>query len=372
MTTSSSISAAQVSKRLDLPSRDPFAGHHPQAHVQSESDYDRTIEALRAALRHLEREELPGKDDGEAYLRHLARRNRRPRTLAGNACSLVLFLGMLRDSGKTALAEVTKGDMESFIEHEQDREMKVTTIRTRLACVRAFLRYMVEEGVVSGEVFARRIRLHLPDRLPRAMDPDDTRRLLASLDDVRKRVMVLLLLRTGLRIGELLNVKMLDLHLAERRMEIYEGEKNRLGRVVYLSDDAITAVQDWIRVRDPGKEYLLHGRQNGRMCYSTARAMFVQCLAKAGLTGKGYTVHTLRHTFATDLLNAGMRLECLQVLLGHRCIEETRRYARLTDKTREEEYFRAMAKIEEMAGTPPHFGCAGETSCAAHRERRRP
>ena len=82
------------------------------------------------------------------------------------------------------------------------------------------------------------------------------------------------------------------------------------------------------------------------MCYSTARGIFEGYLVKAGITHKGYTVHTLRHTFATELLNAGMRLECLQVLLGHQCIEETRRYARLTDKTREEEYFRAMSRIE--------------------------
>ena len=55
----------------------------------------------------------------------------------------------------------------------------------------------------------------------------------------------------------------------------------------------------------------------------------------------------LRHTFATELLNAGMRLECLQVLLGHYSIEETRRYARLSDRTREEEYFKAMDIIEK-------------------------
>ena len=74
------------------------------------------------------------------------------------------------------------------------------------------------------------------------------------------------------------------------------------------------------------------------MSYSTARSRFVKYIVKAGLTHKGYTLHTLRHTFATELLNAGMRLECLQVLLGHHNIEETRRYARLTDKSREEEY----------------------------------
>ena len=65
------------------------------------------------------------------------------------------------------------------------------------------------------------------------------------------------------------------------------------------------------------------------------------------LSFKGYTVHCLRHTFATELLNAGMRLECLQQLLGHSNLEVTRIYARLTDKTREEEYFKAMAIIEK-------------------------
>ena len=120
-----------------------------------------------------------------------------------------------------------------------------------------------------------------------------------------------------------------------------------MGIVVYLSDDALAALSAWYEEMNPRNEYLFyaHGRR-GTMCYSTGRTRIMKHFAKAGITHKGYTVHTLRHTFATELLNAGMRLECLQVLLGHRSIEETRRYARLTDKTREEEYFRAMARIE--------------------------
>jgi site-specific recombinase XerD len=74
--------------------------------------------------------------------------------------------------------------------------------------------------------------------------------------------------------------------------------------------------------------------------------MFKKYLHKAGLADKGYTVHCLRHTCATELLNAGMRIECLQQLLGHSKLEVTRIYARLTDKTREQEYFKAMAIIE--------------------------
>ena len=121
----------------------------------------------------------------------------------------------------------------------------------------------------------------------------------------------------------------------------------RMGRVVYLSDDALFAIELWLRRRDKNKEFVFYGQGNGHLCYSTGRGLFVKYLKKAGLDQKGYTVHCLRHTFASELLNAGMRLECLQQLLGHQDIEVTRRYARLTDRTREQEYFRAMAVIEK-------------------------
>jgi integrase/recombinase XerD len=304
------------------------------------------LEALSKILKRLVQMDLPGKDHVEAYLRSLTHRNRRPRTLYSRFGTIVFFLEMIRESGRACLEAITRRDMEAFIEQEQDRGIMITTIRTRLVNVQAFLRYLMEEGIVSAELFSRRIRLQLPERLPRAMDPDDLRKLLSVIDDIRDRAMILVLLRTGMRIGELLNTQMADVHLKERKIEIYEGEKNRLGRVVYLSDDAVSALRKWLKKRNPDEEYLIYGKNVKTMSYSSARIIFRRYLEKAGLTDLGYTLHTLRHTFATEFLNAGMRLECLQVLLGHRSIEETRRYARLTDKTREDEYFRAMSKIE--------------------------
>jgi integrase len=76
----------------------------------------------------------------------------------------------------------------------------------------------------------------------------------------------------------------------------------------------------------------------------------MRCLKNAGLEYSGYTLHCLRHTFATELLNARMPLECLRVLLGHTSLEVTRIYARLSDKTRENEYFMAMERI--LRGDP--------------------
>jgi integrase/recombinase XerD len=324
--------------------------HNPPCYYQTRlrftSHPEGSLAALLKILKRLSRMDLPGKDQVEAYLRQLTYGNRRPRTLYSRFGTLVLFLGMIKNNGKAYLKEITRSDVEAFIEQEQDRGIKITTIRTRLVSVLAFLRHLVEEEIVSAELFVRRIRLQLPERLPRAMDLDDLQKLLSVIRDIRDRALVLILLRTGMRIGELLNTKMADVHIKERKIEIYEGEKNHLGRVVYLSDDAILALRKWLKKRNPGEAYLFYGKNVERMSYSTARLIFRRYLEKAGLMDQAYSLHWLRHTFATELLNVGMRLECLQVLLGHRSIEETRRYARLTDKTREEEYFRAMSKIE--------------------------
>ena len=335
----------QTSKSSDFKLPAVNAPHYYQTRLRFRINSKDCLEALGQILKRLVRMDLPGKDQVEAYLRHLTHGNRRPRTLYSRFGAIILFLGLIRESGRISLEAITRRDVEAFIEREQDRGIKITTIRTRLVSVQAFLRYLLEEGIVSAELFSRRIRLQLPERLPRAMDPDDLRKLLSVIEDIRDRAMILVLLRTGLRIGELLNTKMADVHLQERRIEIYEGEKNRLGRVVYLSDDAVLALRRWLKKRNPGEEYLIYTRTE-TMSYSTARTIFRRYLVQAGLADKGYSLHTLRHTFATEFLNAGMRLECLQVLLGHRSIEETRRYARLTDKTREDEYFRAMSKIE--------------------------
>ena len=133
--------------------------------------------------------------------------------------------------------------------------------------------------------------------------------------------------------------------LNQQKIFIYQSEKTSVGRVVYFSGDAREALLAWLRFRDPSKEILFYGQGRQSMCYEAARSMFKKYLQEAGIVNHGYTLHCLRHTFATDLLNVRMPLECLRVLLGHTNLEVTRRYARLSDKTREQEYFNAMERI---------------------------
>jgi len=288
--------------------------------------------------------DLPSKDLFEAYMRHKSRLNHSRQSMNGSFLAITLFLQFYR---KDDIRQIERADLEAFVEHEQDRGMQITTVKLRMGCIVAFLHFLMDQDILSPSVLRRRIRFKLPDTLPRAMNPRDAKKLLSMIDDTRDRALFFLLLRTGIRIGEALALTMNDIDLRERKVHIFEGEKNNMGRVVYLSNDAVFCLRRWFKWRDPEKSVVFYGRGDTPICYSTARSRFAKYLKDAGLEHKGYTVHCLRHTYASELLNAGMRLEVLQQLLGHQDIEMTRRYARLTDRTREEEYFRAMELIEK-------------------------
>jgi integrase/recombinase XerD len=302
-------------------------------------------QALDRIVARVIRHHVPGEEHVLSYLQHMYRRNCRSRTICATASSLVFFLLFIKQSGKQYLELIVRRDLEAFVEHEQDRALKPKTIHFRIQILYAFIRYLVNENVLRSELLERKIRLRVPQSLPKAICTPDIIRLLSVIDYTRDRAMILILLRTGMRIGELLSLRVNDVDLTERTIKIYQGEKNSVGRVVYLSEDACSALSLWLQQRKPQKSYLFYGLR-GPLGYTASRDRFIHYLEKAGLTDKGYTLHCLRHTFATDLLNAGMRLECLQQLLGHSKIEVTRIYARLSDSAREEEYFKAMTKIE--------------------------
>ena len=172
--------------------------------------------------------ELPGRAYVEHYLLEMNRRNLKRQSLLGAMDSLKVFLMFLKSAGKI-IEEVTRSDLEVFVENEQDRGLKISSVRMHLGKVYTFLHFLVEEGILHPDVLSRRIRLKLPQCLPRAINPDDLRQILSLIWDVRDRAMVLVLLRSGMRIGELLDTKISDVNIKERKITISQGVKNRRG-----------------------------------------------------------------------------------------------------------------------------------------------
>ncbi len=287
-----------------------------------------------------------GADVAVEYLRDKYRNNLAMSTIKEAGGTVLSFLNFLNETG-TNIFEVSRHDISGFVEHEQDRHLKISSVRNHLRSVYTFVNFLVEQEILPPAIMYKKIRLKLPEVLPRAIPTEDVDAMIAAIHKTRDRTLILLLLRTGMRIGELLNVKIVDIILPERKILLYVGEKNYQGRVVYYSEDAERALQEWLQARDEQREYLFYSPSRETLSYVSAWTVMKKILERAGLSGKGYSLHCLRHTFATDMLNAGLRLEALQKLLGHQLIEITLRYAKLSNKTRENEYFKAMTVIEQ-------------------------
>jgi integrase/recombinase XerD len=313
--------------------------HEARSHVKR-------AEGFLRILSRLSEKSLPDKAHIEQYLREKYRHNCSLSTVSNALRCIECFGIYMNKAGKAHFEEIDRRDLGAFIEHEQDRGLAATSVRNCFDNLKVFLRFLAERGVVRAEVLLKRIILKVPSSLPRAMEFDDEQQLLSVIDEARDRAMILVLLRTGMRIGELLNTLVSDINIKERRIDIWEAQKNRVGRVVYLSGDAVSALKGWFKKREAGRDFVFYGRGNTALSYSAARIRFMKYIDKAGLSHKGYTLHCLRHTNASELLNAGMPLECVKELLGHSSVEMTRRYAKLTNRTREKEYFKAMEKIQ--------------------------
>jgi integrase/recombinase XerD len=267
-------------------------------------------------------------------------------TIRQSSSIILSFLDFL-DKNHQTIYDLTRQNISSFVDNEQDRGLKTESIIHHLEALYAFIAFLVEQEVLPHSIRQHKIKLKKPDSLPRAIPSEDIQSLLATISNIRDRALILLLLRTGMRIGELLEVKISDIIFSERKILIYQGEKNYQGRAVYYSEDAEYALQQWLHSRKKNSEYLFSGKARRQLSYTTTWRIMHKALQDAGLREKSYSLHSLRHTFATDMLNAGMRIEVLQQLLGHQEIGITMRYAKLADRTREQEYFRAMDRIKK-------------------------
>ena len=302
---------------------------------------------LNRALDRLEQSDLPGYEYAISHLCDKYRRNLTISTISQTGQTLIAFLSFFQALGRQNIVEICRKDIAAYVEHMQDRGLKMTSVKNHLHTVYAFIQYLVDNEVLPLDILYKKIRIKLPEVLPRAIPAEDLQHILAGIKNVRDRALILLLLHTGMRIGELLRVKMADIILPERKILLYLGEKNFQGRIVYYSSDAEQALKKWLAIRNASSDYLFYGYAGQKLSYVVAWVIMRNAIQKAGLVQRGYSLHSLRHTFATNMLNAGLRLEVLQKLLGHLSIDITLQYARLSNITREDAYFKAMAVIEK-------------------------
>lgn len=266
---------------------------------------------------------------------------------------LLHFLTRLPVVQQQDLTLISADQVEAYIEDQQDHHLAAPTINARLCVLRGFFAWLHQQGAYPGDPPVRNDHyLRQPLPVPRALCPEDVRALLAVLDDAMDRALFLLLLRSGIRVGELIALHQADVDLNQATLIVRCGKKNARGRVVFLAPDALQALQVWLRQRPRVPvDRLFFTQRSHRLSLATVRGHFLDYLKKAGVD-RHYRVHDLRHTFATDLLNAGVPITTLQQLLGHRSLAVTQRYAQVADATKRAHYFAAMEKIQQQELEP--------------------
>ena len=281
--------------------------------------------------------------EGARFLTYLRRRNRSPHTLDSYGRDLATFFAQVGQSP----AAVRPQDVANYIAGQQAAGHKASTINRRLSALRQLYVYLRDEEDLALESPVRDTHyLKLPRPLPRFLSDAEVNRLFAVIQDGRDRALFTLLLRCGLRVAEVAQLQLPDVDLAGQRIIVRQG-KGRKDRLVYLSLDALLALRGYLaqRADEPCPLVFLVQKGPGAGQGISVRGVQKRLEYYARQAGLAVSSHCLRHTFATQMLEAGADLPTIQALLGHAQMASTQRYAQVSDQRVRGDYFAAMDKI---------------------------
>ena len=255
-----------------------------------------------------------------------------PHSQRSHISSCKRFAAFLGRSPETATCE----DIRLFQLHLAETGMSICNRNRIMTRVRFLFRVTLRRLDLAAEIY----HLHEPQKIPQVMSPDETRRLLAVANSLRTCVLLSLSYGCGLRAGEVVRLKVKHIDSAQKIIRI-EQSKGRKDRNVMLSPETLDLLRQWWKKRPtrgdaetPLQErWLFPSRKSGKgaskpMTTRQLSRLFHEAADAAGIR-KNVTLHALRHSFATHLLERGTDIRIIQALLGHDKLDTTARYTRV-------------------------------------------
>jgi len=179
--------------------------------------------------------------------------------------------------------------------------------------------------IVPSAFYPRRV-----NKLPNILTPDEVKHVLSSTQNLKHRCILGMFYGTGLRLQEMVNLKIIDIRSGEKSLKVVQGKGNK-DRMTILPEKILPELRIYYRKYRP-KVYLFEGRRLGQTMSNSAMQHIVrEAMVKAGFERGRFTAHSLRHSFATHLLDSGVDLHTIKVLLGHSKIETTMVYLHLQE-----------------------------------------
>jgi len=248
------------------------------------------------------------------------------------------------------IAEVHVQDIDHFIEYSQEQGHAIATINRRIAALCSFYRFlaMMSDDAPVNPIHLRRHSIQSGRRLPRDVKDEDLVQLFSVIDFRRDRAMFLLMLRCGLRVGEVRNLSLNDLYLYSITgglPRLWLRGKGSKERVAYLSSEAMSALEAWLEIRANGKDQAVFLNRSGKQL--TITGIQLQLASYCQLAGVWVTCHQLRHTFGRHLVEMRVPVTTIQKLMGHTRLRTTEVYLHISDQQVQADYEAAMEQIME-------------------------
>jgi integrase/recombinase XerC len=289
------------------------------------------------------------------YLRELERRGSSKHTLRNYGADLEQFAQYFETLDGDSAPPVEELDLTLLREWLSDlyeRRLTPVTIRRKIAAVRAFFKFLREEGMCPANIAARLRTPKVKQRLPEVMSADKANHLLDAVEDgsvgpepwrERDLAILELLYGCGLRVSELVGLDLSDIALEERSLRV-RGKGNK-ERQVPIGSRAAEAVERYLDVRHgkPGQRAVFLNSKNDRLGDRQVRRL-VKTYAVLAAGDSTVHPHSFRHAYATHLLNDGADLRAIQELLGHARLTTTQKYTQVSLRDLQAVYDRAHPK----------------------------
>lgn len=279
------------------------------------------------------------------YLRYLKlERNYSPNTIEAYTHDIDYLLNFLR-SEQIGVEDVRLEHLETFAATIHEFGVSATSQARILSGVRSFFRFLVLDGVLRDDPSELLESPSVGEHLPEVLSTEEVDRMEAAIDlskweGQRNRAIIEVLFSCGLRVSELVSLKFSDVFAEEKYLRIVgKGDKERL---VPISDTALNEIKLWLFDRNlmkikPGEQdYVFLNRRGAHLTRTMILIMIKRTAEEAGIT-KTVSPHTLRHSFATALLQGGANLRAIQEMLGHENIKTTQIYTHIDITTLREE-----------------------------------
>lgn len=258
------------------------------------------------------------------------------------------------DCNNNKLLNISYDDIKKYLEFLDNKKLSSASISNKISSLRSFYKYLVRKGYAKLNAFSLISSPKKSQKLPKFMYSDELNQIFEQNDldtplGIRNRLIFELLYATGMRVSELTHIEIKNIDMKEHTIKVFgKGSKER---ITYFGEYALEYLEKYLKESRPrlmkkSHDYLLVNNRGERISERGITLIIDNTIKKTAINKK-ISPHIFRHTFATDMLNAGCDILTVKELLGHESLKATQIYTHVTNEHLKEVYFKSLPRSKK-------------------------